>query len=45
MILDSTFLVDVLRGEGDVDDRLQEVDAAGTPFVSAITVTLAQVFL
>jgi len=38
MILDSTFLVDVLRGEGDVQELLEEVDAAGTPTVSSITV-------
>lgn len=37
MILDSTFLVDVLRGAGDVADLLEDVDATGTPFVSSVT--------
>ncbi|MFW5964194.1 MAG: PIN domain-containing protein [Natronomonas sp.] len=38
MILDSTFLIDVLRGSGDVTDTIEELDAHGTPFVSAVTV-------
>lgn len=38
MILDSTFLVDVLRGDEAVTDRLASVDDAGVPFVSAVTV-------
>ena len=38
MILDSTFLIDVLRGSGDVADEIEELDAHGTPFVSAVTV-------
>lgn len=37
MILDTTFLVDVLRGDSDVADRLEAVDESGTPFVSAVT--------
>ena len=37
MILDSTFLVDVLRGRGDVAELIEELDASGTPFVSAVT--------
>ena len=37
MILDTTFLVDVLRGDSDVTDRLEAVDESGTPFVSAVT--------
>lgn len=38
MILDSTFLIDVLRGSSDVIDLIEDVDATGTPFVSAVTV-------
>jgi len=38
MILDSTFLIDVLRGDADVSDLIEEIDASGTPFVSAVTV-------
>lgn len=38
MILDSTFLIDVLRGEAAVSDLIENIDAAGTPFVSAVTV-------
>ena len=38
MILDSTFLIDVLRGDADVSELIGEIDAAGTPFVSAVTV-------
>lgn len=37
MILDTTFLVDVLRGDESVSERLEAVDATGTPFVSAVT--------
>jgi len=38
MILDTTFLIDVLRGAGDVSDLIEEIDATGTPYVSAVTV-------
>lgn len=38
MILDSTFLIDVLRGSHDVSELVEELDASGVPFVSAITV-------
>ncbi|EMA38533.1 type II toxin-antitoxin system VapC family toxin [Halobiforma nitratireducens] len=38
MILDSTFLIDVLRGSSDVADLIEDVDTTGTPFVSAVTV-------
>jgi tRNA(fMet)-specific endonuclease VapC len=38
MILDTTFLVDVLRGEGTVAELVSDIDDAGTPYVSAITV-------
>ncbi|WP_049926600.1 type II toxin-antitoxin system VapC family toxin [Halopiger goleimassiliensis] len=38
MILDSTFLIDVLRGSSDVAELIEDVDATGTPFVSAVTV-------
>lgn len=38
MILDSTFLIDVLRGEQRVRERIEEIDAGATPFVSAVTV-------
>lgn len=38
MILDTTFLVDVLRGDSDVAEQLEMVDETGTPFVSAITI-------
>lgn len=38
MILDSTFLIDVLRGEETVAQLIEELDATGTPFVSAVTV-------
>jgi tRNA(fMet)-specific endonuclease VapC len=31
MILDSTFLIDVLRGDEQVSERVAEIDAAGTP--------------
>lgn len=37
MILDTTFLVDVLRGDESVSQRLAAVDATGTPFVSSVT--------
>ncbi|GAB3688683.1 type II toxin-antitoxin system VapC family toxin [Salinarchaeum chitinilyticum] len=38
MILDSTFLIDVLRGEGTVEELLGEVDGSGPPFVTSVTV-------
>ena len=38
MILDSTVLVDVLRGSGAVSELIEDVDASGTPFVSTVTV-------
>lgn len=38
MILDSTFLIDVLRGNHDVTERIEELDARGAPFVSSVTV-------
>lgn len=38
MILDSTFLIDVLRGETAVGELIAELDTTGTPFVSAVTV-------
>ena len=38
MILDSTFLIDVLRGDASVSELIEEIDASGTPFVSAVTV-------
>ncbi|MEY7851594.1 type II toxin-antitoxin system VapC family toxin [Natrarchaeobius sp. A-rgal3] len=38
MILDSTFLIDVLRGSSDVAGVVEDVDATGSPFVSAVTV-------
>ncbi|TYT62887.1 type II toxin-antitoxin system VapC family toxin [Natrialba swarupiae] len=38
MILDSTFLIDVLRGSSDVAELIEDVDASGAPFVSAVTV-------
>lgn len=38
MILDSRFLIDVLRGSSDVSELIEEIDASGTPFVSAVTV-------
>lgn len=38
MILDSTFLVDLLRGREGVADRIEELDARGAPAVSSITV-------
>jgi tRNA(fMet)-specific endonuclease VapC len=37
MILDTTFLVDVLRGEGTVADLVSDLDER-TPYVSSITV-------
>lgn len=37
MILDSTFLVDVLRGNSDVVELEANLDASGTAFVSAVT--------
>lgn len=38
MILDTTFLVDVLRGSESVADLVEEIDRTGAPFVSSITV-------
>jgi tRNA(fMet)-specific endonuclease VapC len=38
MILDSTFLIDVLRGSESVAERIEELDSRGTPFVSSVTV-------
>lgn len=38
MILDSTFLVDVLRGREDVSSHVEELDASGFPSVSSVTV-------
>lgn len=37
MILDTTFLIDVLRGREDVTARVEELDARGTPGVSSVT--------
>jgi len=37
MILDTTFLVDVLRGSESVADLVGEIDRTGAPFVSSIT--------
>jgi len=38
MILDTTFLVDVLRGEDTVAALEDELDASGTPHASSITI-------
>jgi tRNA(fMet)-specific endonuclease VapC len=38
VILDSTFLVDVLRGERTVEELLGEVDTSGPPFVTSVTI-------
>lgn len=38
MILDSTFLIDVLRGREEVADRVEELDARGAPGVSSVSV-------
>lgn len=38
MILDTTFLVDVLRGDESVDELVGTIDESGTPRVSAISV-------
>ena len=38
MILDTTFLVDILRGEETVGDLVEEVDESGPPFVTTVTV-------
>ena len=38
MILDTSFLVDVLRGDSDVAGQLEEIDDSGAPFVSAVTI-------
>ena len=37
MILDTTFLVDVLRGSESVASLVEEIDRTGAPFVSSIT--------
>lgn len=37
MILDSTFLVDVLRGDHGVDSLVGDVDELGPPFVSSVS--------
>ena len=37
MILDSTFLIDVLRGADSVEDLISDLDASGAAFVSAVT--------
>jgi len=38
VILDSTFLIDVLRGKASVEELLGEVDVSGPPFVTSVTV-------
>jgi len=38
MILDTTFLVDLLYGSETVSERVTDLDTSGTPFVSSITV-------
>lgn len=38
MILDSTFLVDVLRSAESVHELVANIDPTGTPFVSTITI-------
>lgn len=38
MILDTTFLVDLLRGDPEVADLARELDERGSPVVTAITV-------
>lgn len=38
MILDSTFIIDVLRGDESVAERIEALDEQGTPFVSSVTV-------
>lgn len=38
MILDSTFLVDVLRGDDGVEELVEDLDAGGPTFVTAVTV-------
>lgn len=38
MILDTTFLVDVLRGEDTVAELEDELDTSGTPHANSITV-------
>lgn len=37
MVLDTTFLVDVLRGSENVADLVKEIDRTGAPFISSIT--------
>lgn len=38
MILDTSFLIDVLRGDETVEDAMQTVDGSGAARVSAVTV-------
>ncbi|MFU8869850.1 type II toxin-antitoxin system VapC family toxin [Natronococcus sp.] len=38
MILDTSFLIDVLRGNEEVETTVQRVDSAGSAHVSAVTV-------
>jgi len=38
MILDTSFLIDVLRGDQAVEEAMQTVDARGTARISAVTV-------
>lgn len=38
MILDSTFLIDVLRAERTVGDLVEDVEQSGPPFVTTVTV-------
>lgn len=38
MILDSTFLIDLLRGSDAVPERAEQLDARGAPAVSSVTI-------
>lgn len=38
MILDTSFLIDVLRGDGSVENLVETIDETGPPRVSAISV-------
>ncbi|MCH7661596.1 MAG: type II toxin-antitoxin system VapC family toxin [Euryarchaeota archaeon] len=38
MILDTTFLIHLLHGNHATEEPIAEIDAAGTPYVTAITV-------
>ncbi|OLZ41625.1 twitching motility protein PilT [Natrinema saccharevitans] len=38
MILDTSFLVDVLRGESTVEEAVRTVDETGTAYASSVTV-------